>query len=110
MISIYKLMKMNRYMKSHQLKFALILFANILNLRHLFVRFDPVIACNLRCKMCYFSNDEFRKQNGGIFSEAEINRLAKYIFPKTLQLVIGCSAEPTLYKDFTEIVQKVCRA
>ena len=54
--------------------------------------------------MCYFSDEEFRRQNRGIFTAEEISRIAKLFFPKSLQLVIGCGTEPTLYKNFPDIV------
>ena len=45
---IYQLMKLNRAIKSHRLKLAGILLLHILKLRYLCLRFDPIIACNLR--------------------------------------------------------------
>lgn len=102
---IYKLIKLNRLVRSHRVKFASVLIAHRLKMRHLFLRFDPVMACNLRCTMCYFSDAEYRKNAKGIFRKEDIERIAKLLFPKTLQLVIGCGTEPTLYKDYTEIVR-----
>lgn len=101
---IYKLIKLNRLVRSHRIKFASVLFAHHLKMRHLFLRFDPVMACNLRCTMCYFSDDEYRRKAKGIFKKEEIERIAELLFPKTLQLVIGCGTEPTLYKEYPEIV------
>lgn len=106
MRDIYRLIKFNQYIKNHRIKFALIVAANMLKIRHLFLRLDPVNACNLRCIMCYCSSEQHRKKIYGIFKEDEIDRLAIMFFPKTIQLVIGCGTEPTLYKDFTGIVKK----
>ncbi len=105
MDQIYKLIKLNKVVTNHRVKFASVLLAHQFKLRHLFVRFDPVMACNLRCTMCYFSNEEYSDQFKGVFTEAEVNRIAELFFPQTLQLVIGCGTEPTLYKDFPEIVR-----
>ncbi len=105
MNSIYKLIKLNRLVTSHRVKFASVLLAHHLKLRHLFVRFDPLMACNLRCTMCYFSNDDYRSQIKGVFTETEVERIAQLFFPKTVQLVIGCGTEPTLYKNFPELVR-----
>ena len=102
---IYQLMKLNRAIKSHRLKFAGVLLLHILKLRYLFLRFDPVMACNLSCRMCYFSDKEFRKNNKGVFQSDEIERIAKIFFPRTLQVVFGCGAEPTLYKNFPNLVK-----
>lgn len=63
------------------------------------------MACNLRCQMCYFSDDQFRKDNKGMFKPEEVDRLARMFFSQTMQLVIGCGAEPTLYKNFPELVK-----
>lgn len=103
---VYQLTKLNRAIKDHRIKFAGVLLLNILRARHLFLRFDPIMACNLSCRMCYFSDDEFRKnRKKGGFKSNEIDRLAKMFFPRTLQVVFGCGAEPTLYKDFPGLVK-----
>lgn len=103
--SIYRIIQLNRLVKNHRIKFAAVLAAYHLKLRHLFLRFDPVMACNLRCAMCYFSDDQFRKENKGIFKPSEVERLAQMFFPQAMQLVIGCGAEPTLYKDYPTLVK-----
>ncbi|MEK7830386.1 MAG: radical SAM protein, partial [Acidobacteriota bacterium] len=87
MDSLYRIIQLNRLVKNHRVKFAAVLAAHHLNLRHLFLRFDPVMACNLRCQMCYFSDDQFRKDNKGVFKPEEIDRLARMFFPKAVQLV-----------------------
>jgi len=66
--------------------------------------FDPVLACNFRCKMCYFSDDEFRKGYKGISNYEEIEAIAKALFHRALKLQLGCGAEPTLHKDLTKII------
>lgn len=61
---------------------------------------DPVMACNLRCKMCYFSDAEKRKEiSGGVMTELEIRALGRAVFPYALKLQIGCAAEPTLWPE-----------
>ncbi len=105
MTRIYGLIRLNRMIKSHRLKFAGVLLFHLLGARHLFLRFDPVVACNLHCQMCYFSDKAFRKKNKGVFSADEVDRLAKMFFPRTLQVVFGCGAEPTLYKDYPDLVR-----
>ncbi len=104
MNSAYSLIRLNRLVSSHRVKFLSVWCAHTAGLRHLFLRFDPVIACNLRCAMCYFSDDEYRRNNKGSFTPEEIRRLGEIFFPRTLQLVIGCGTEPTLYRDFPDIV------
>jgi pyruvate-formate lyase-activating enzyme len=103
MNAIYRLIKLNRLLRSYRLKIAGILFADLLHLRHLFVRLDPFLGCNLRCAMCFFSNPETHKTLHGSFSAEEIARIAEMFFPKTLQLVVGCVAEPTLFRGLADI-------
>jgi molybdenum cofactor biosynthesis enzyme MoaA len=99
------LIKLNRVITSNRLKFLAVLAADLLGARHLIVRFDPVQACNLRCAMCYFSNDEWLKNNAvSRFSNDDISRLADMFFPLALQLYIGAATEPTVYKGYPALV------
>ena len=77
---------------------------HILNRRYLAVNLDPVLACNLRCKMCYFTDEEYVKKLKGQFNEEEIDRVAKTIFNRALKLQVGCGTEPTLYKKLSELI------
>lgn len=104
MNGVYRLLKYNRLIKNHRVKFAALLAADILGLRYLSIRIDPVIDCNIRCQMCRFSNDDWRKSNYGILKKEEVDRIAEMLFPKAVQLVIGCEAEPTLYKNYIDIL------
>lgn len=102
---IYKLIRLNRLLRSNRLKFAAALAAHTLGIRHLAVRVDPVMACNLRCSMCFFSNEDYVRNARGIFTAAEIERIAGMFFPRALLVVFGCGTEPTLYKDFPGLVR-----
>ena len=105
MQNIYKLLRLNYVARGHRLKFAAAYLAHALGLRHLAIRFDPVMACNLRCKMCYFSDPAYVRSAKGIFSPEDIERLASQFFPRALLVVFGCSTEPTLYKNYPELVK-----
>ena len=105
MDTIYRLIQLNTLVQNHRAKFALAWLAHAMGIRHLSVRFDPVMACNLSCSMCFFSNGDFRRGSKGVFTDDELHRLAGMFFPHALLVVIGCGAEPTLYPGFTEIVQ-----
>lgn len=105
MDTIYRLAKLNRLVHSHHVKFAFAWLANALRIRHLSIRLDPVMACNLSCSMCFFSNETFRTGSKGIFTKNELHRLAAMFFPRALLVVIGCGAEPTLYPGFNDIVR-----
>lgn len=101
---IYKLLKINARLQNHRIKFLALYLFHQFRFRYLSVNLDPVLACNLRCTMCYFSDKEYIKKLKGIlkFSEAEI--MAKAIFKRALKLQIGCGTEPTLYKNLPELV------
>jgi len=89
---------------SHRVKFAGLLGLYWLRQRHLWLRFDPVMSCNLRCQMCYFSDPAFTKANTGRFTAAEIERLAEVFFPWAVQMYLGCGTEPTTYKGFIDVI------
>jgi hypothetical protein len=63
----YQLLNLNRVVRSHRLKFAGLLALYSLRQRHLWLRFDPVMSCNLRCQMCYFSDPSFVNEHTGRF-------------------------------------------
>ncbi len=100
----YKLLRINRLITNHRIKFALLFLADVFNIRYLCLRFDPIVSCNLKCQMCYFSIDEWRKSHGGSFRIDQINKLSEIFFKKTYQLYIGCGAEPTLHRNYIDII------
>ncbi len=105
-MDIYKILKFNNYIKNHRIKFFGLWLLSVLNKRYLAVQFDPVLACNLRCKMCYFTDADYVKKNmKGIFPKDEIELLAKNIFKNALKLQIGCGAEPTLFKHNVHLIE-----
>lgn len=65
---------------------------------------DPVMGCNLRCKMCYFSDPIKRRSLKGIVSDEYLNQIEKALFHRALKLQIGCGAEPTLYNKLPELI------
>lgn len=69
------------------------------------VYLDPVLGCNLRCRMCYFSDSEKRRQMHGSMTEEQLSRCGKAFFHRALKLQIGCGAEPTLYTGLENVVR-----
>ncbi|MEW5845441.1 MAG: radical SAM protein [Bacteroidota bacterium] len=102
-MNIYRLLKLNRYIRSNRIKLLLIFTAHILNRRYYSVRIDPIFACNLRCLMCYFSKT--RKPQSQKFSRDELDLLAKNLFGNALQVMVGCGAEPTIYPDYIYLIE-----
>ncbi|XMO87841.1 radical SAM protein [Algibacter sp. AS12] len=103
-MDIYKLLKLNKKIKNHRVKFLGLYILHKLNKRYLAVNLDPVLACNLRCKMCYFTDEDYVKKLKGQFKEEEIKRVAKTVFNRALKLQVGCGTEPTLYKKLPELI------
>lgn len=102
-MKVYSLLKLNRFVKNPRLKLLGLFILHQLNRRYLAVHFDPVNACNLRCKMCYFTDDDYIKKLRGTFDKNEIPLLGKAVLKNALKLQIGCGTEPTLYNDLEDI-------
>lgn len=105
LFNIYNLLRIHQKIKSERVKLLGIYIFNLLGQRHLSVRIDPILACNLRCKMCYFSDEDERKKLKGRLSKDELSSIANIFYPKALQVVVGCGAEPTVYKDFIDLIE-----
>lgn len=103
-MNIYKLLKLNWLIKNPRIKFFGIYLLHKTNQRYIAVHFDPVMACNLRCKMCYFTDEDYVKKTKGIFPKDDLEVLANKIFKRALKLQIGCGTEPTLYKELAKII------
>lgn len=101
----YKLLKLNSFLKSNRIKLLGLYVLHVMNRRYLAVHFDPVNACNLRCKMCYFTDKEYLKKTKGIFPVDDLPFLGKAFLRRALKFQIGCGKEPTLYKDLSKVIQ-----
>ena len=103
---IYKLIRLNRLIPSYRLKLIAVLICDIIGVRHLFLRLDPVNACNLKCRMCYFSDKDYQQRVRGRFSDDDLDRVSDIFFSKALQLVVGCSGEPTVHKNYLRVIER----
>lgn len=104
-MNIYRLLNIYTKIKSTRIKALGLLTMHLLHWRYTCLFFDPILACNLRCRMCYFSDPERRKDIHGHFTSEDINTIAKNIFPHLRKLQIGCGAEPTLHKNLEDIIK-----
>jgi molybdenum cofactor biosynthesis enzyme MoaA len=105
-MKIYSLLKINNTIKSHRVKFLGLWLLDLLDQRYLGLYMDPVMACNLRCKMCYFTDQNYVKTvMKGMMKEDDIEFLAKINFKNALKLQIGCGAEPTLFKHNMKLIE-----
>ena len=105
MNNIYQKLRFFSRLKNPRIKLAGIEFLHLTGKRYLGIFLDPVLACNFRCKMCYFSDPEIRKTYTGKMDHNQLNKVAKALFHRALKLQIGCGAEPTLYKELAHIVR-----
>jgi hypothetical protein len=67
MRTVHRPLKLNRLVRDPRLKIAAVGFAHAVGMRHLVVRFDPVVACNLRAVPCAISNSEYVRTYKGMF-------------------------------------------
>lgn len=79
-----------------RLKLLSVLGMHLLRRRYIGVFIDPILACNLRCQMCYFSDPLYRATLRGKLTMDDCEAIAGHLFPHALRLQIGCGAEPTL--------------
>ncbi len=95
-MNIYKLLKQYAHLGGGNTRLFGLWVLHILHRRYIGVFIDPILGCNYRCQMCYFSNEETRRTKHGRLTEEQINNVAKTLFPRTLKLQIGCGAEPSI--------------
>lgn len=90
--------------RSPRLKLLLLWMGRRAGMRYYGVFLDPVVACNIRCRMCYFSDPTARPEPQGPMSDEMVARLRDSVFRKALRLQIGCGAEPTLYRKLDALI------
>lgn len=105
-MDFYRLLKIHQMIKSPKLKLFGVYIANLFGMRHYSLRIDPALHCNLECRMCYFSDNDLKKKYKGLLNEEEMKGIARMLFPRALQVVIGCGAEPTIHKNFMMLVEE----
>ena len=104
-MDFYNLFKRMVRLKSPRMKLTLVTAARLLGMRYIGVFIDPVVACNIRCKMCYFSDPAKRPSPEGTLTTETITRLKESVFPKAMKIQIGCGAEPTLYRGLPALIR-----
>lgn len=105
MKNVYTLLKLNRHIKNNRIKNLGVFLLHYFGQRYCGIFIDPTLKCNLRCKMCYFSEEGFAKSNSGPnLTLEEINKIGNAFFHRALKLQIGCRTEPSLYPYNKEII------
>lgn len=110
-INVYKLIKLATGKRlPGPLRMLGLLGMHLAGKRTIGIFIDPVLSCNLRCKMCYFSDADKRASMRGRMDSRQLDLVEKAMFHRGLKLQIGCGAEPTLYSDLEDIVKRGKRA
>ena len=91
-------------LKNPRLKLMMLAAARLCGMRYYGIFIDPVIACNLKCRMCYFSDPANRPAPQGTMTAEQISGLADKVMSKALKMQIGCGAEPTLYRGLPQLI------
>lgn len=102
-MTFYTLLRLHKRIKSRRLKLLGLFVASHLGLRHLSIRIDPVLGCNLACRMCNYSSPEHRRSHTGTLTTEDFEDIARGLFPRAFQLIVGCGAEPTKHPQFKEL-------
>lgn len=106
-MDIYKILKYFGRVKSKRLKILGIAAIHAMGRRYVGIFLDPVLACNLRCRMCYMSDNAKRVHSARQpMTSDELDTLARSMFGHALKLQIGCATEPTLYSNLVGIITK----
>ncbi|MGR0482552.1 MAG: radical SAM protein [Candidatus Electronema sp. V4] len=102
--------KLRHYVMNGSLNPAFYTGLNILKflrMRHLVVRVDTNWLCNLKCRMCHFSDPSLKTlppMRIDLFQ-----KIANDIFPKALWLYMSCRAEPFMTKNFGDFLKIASR-
>jgi hypothetical protein len=96
-MNFYTLLHLHKRIKSRRLKLLGLFLASHMGLRHLSIRLDPVLGCNLACNLCVLSSPDFRKANKGTLTSEEFEDIARVLFPRAFQLIVGCSVGKPQY-------------
>jgi molybdenum cofactor biosynthesis enzyme MoaA len=104
-MNYYKILRLNSLIKSDRIKILGVGVLFLLKKRYLNVFLDPVLSCNFRCRMCYFSDPEYKADKSRLDLDS-VSLLGKNFFKYALKLQIGCGAEPGLYLHNEEIIKQ----
>lgn len=104
-MNLYNIIKIFGKIKSKRIKLFAIYLMHIMHRRYIGIYIDPVLGCNYRCQMCYFSDENTRKNMHGKISEEDLEKIARALFHRALKLQIGCGAEPTIANNIEQTIR-----
>jgi radical SAM protein with 4Fe4S-binding SPASM domain len=76
-----------------------------LGIRPLNLEMDITNQCNLRCIMCYFSDERIYKRKREDISTEEFASIADQIFPLCHKVSLSIATEPLLHRQFGELLE-----
>lgn len=103
-MNVYSLLRLANNFKHPRIKLFGIYLLHTFRRRYIGLFFDPVLACNLRYKMCHFSDDEHRRKMRGSLTLDQMKMFGDAFFHRALKLQIGCGAEPLVHKDLPALI------
>jgi len=110
-MNVYSILRLFGRIRSRRLRLLGIMALHMTGRRYVGVYLDPVMACNIRCRMCYMSDPEKRKSyRGERLTSDMLDALERSLLPRALKLQIGCATEPTLSPDLAGIIARGRRA
>ena len=95
MNSFYSLLKVVGSIRSPFVRHCGVLAFYLLKKRYLGLYLDPTKACNLKCRMCFFSGESHKHPDRTQLSLDDYKSMADAMFHRVMRLQIGCGAEPT---------------
>lgn len=104
-MNLYSLLKIYKKIRNPRFRAMGMLLLHLLRRKYTCLYFDPVLGCNLKCRMCYFSDEAKRREMHGVSTDRDVAAIARSIFPYVLRLQIGCGAKPTVYNKLNEVVK-----
>lgn len=104
-MDIYRIIKRVASCRSPRVRLLMLWGSMLLHRRSFGVYVDPVLACNLRCRMCAFSDPAQQNRLSGRMTDDDIRHMARGLFRDALKVQIGCGAEPTLDRRVAEIIR-----
>ena len=74
-MNIYSLLRRFSQLGGNRMKLAALWLMHVTHRRYIGVFIDTLLACNYRCRMCYFSNEEERqKRHGGRLTNEQLEQ------------------------------------
>ncbi len=106
-MNYYSILKTVSKIKSQRIKLMGVYAFHLMGKRYMSMFIDPVLTCNLRCRMCYFSDKEKLKSlsTASRYTTEDLDLIANALFNRLLKLQIGCGAEPQTYPHLEHLVQ-----